>query len=285
MPSIMTLSNITALKFATSPMRILKGLTFMYNSNWSADGTASLPFAFFHVIKQEEVLRNEVSQKRIILNKITSGAAPTMSPTGVMSVVSDNIVPQPKVWKLSVLVAMKLRLRDKIKDPKLLPFLDEMLERTEAGLAFTSTVLRGAGQKETTSLATVTDIAASGVAVIRLLTKLFDFGQSVALWTANTVEMENVADYNKLSLEKMCYDRSIICMKDWSGWTYKYGVISSVSLSKEPLDEDYYKGSIEFQELPVMLTTPDFNVSAAPPSTTQTYFMALKPAVEGVLLR
>ena len=74
-------------------------------------------------------------------------------------------------------------------------------------------------------------------------------------------------------------------MKDWSGWTYKYGVISSVSLSKEPLDEDYYKGSIEFQELPVMLTTPDFNVSVPLPSTTQTYFMALKPAVEGVLLR
>lgn len=272
MPSIMTLSNITALKFATSPMRILKGLTFMYNSNWSADGTASLPFAFFHVIKQEEVLRNEVSQKRIILNKITSGAAPTMSPTGVMSVVSDNIVPQPKVWKLSVLVPMKA----------LLPFLDEMLERTEAGLAFTSTVLRGNGSSD---VATVTDLAASGTAVIRLLTKLFDFGQSVALWTANTVEMENVADYNKLSLEKMCYDRSIICMKDWSGWTYKYGVISSVSLSKEPLDEDYYKGSIEFQELPVMLTTPDFNVSVPLPSTTQTYFMALKPAVEGVLLR
>lgn len=275
MPSIMTLSNITALKFATSPMRILKGLTFMYNSNWSADGTASLPFAFFHVIKQEEILRNEVSQKRVILNKITSGAALTMSPTGVMSVVSDNIVPQPKVWKLTVLVPMKA----------LLPFLDEILGRTEAGLAFTSTVLRGAGQKETTNLATVTDIAASGTAVIRLLTKLFDFGQSVALWTANTIEMENVADYNKLSLEKMCYDRSIICMKEWSGWTYKYGVISSVSLSKEPLDEDYYKGSIEFQELPVMLTTPDFNVSVPTPSTTQAYFIALKPAVERVLLR
>ena len=272
MPTVMTLSNVTALKFAASPLQILKGLTFMYNSNWSADGSAALPFAFFHVTKQEEIIRNEVSQKRIILNKITTKAYDTKNPTGVMSVVSDNIVPQPKVWRLSVLVPMKA----------LLPFLDEMLGRAEAGLAFASTALRGTSSSD---LATVTDIAASGVAVIRLLTKLFDFGQSVALWVTSTMDMDNVADYNKLSLEKMSYDRSIICMKDWSGWTYKYGVITSCALSKEPLDEDYYKGVIEFQELPVLLTSPDYGTKVPSVSPTQKYFAVIKPAVEKVLLR
>lgn len=272
MPTVVSLSNITALKFATSPMRVLKGLTFMYNSNWSADGTAALPFAFFHVTKQEEVIRNEVSQKRIILNKLTQSGYNTKNPTGVMSVVSDNIVPQPKVWRLSVMVPMKA----------LLPFLDEMLGRTEAGLAFASTALRGSGYSD---VATVTDIAASGTAVIRLLTKLFDFGQSVALWVTSSVDMDNVADYNKLSLEKMAQDRSIICMKDWSGWTYKYGVITSVSLSKEPLDEDYYKGMIEFQEMPVLLTSPDYSAQVPSVSPTQGYFAVIKPTVEKVLLR
>lgn len=272
MPSIATLSNITALKFATSPLQILKGITFMYNSNWAPDGTASLPFAFFHTVKQEEIIRNEVSQKRIILNKITTAGYDTKNPTGVMSVVSDNIVPQPKTWRLSVLVPMKA----------FLPFLDEMLGRTEAGLAFASTYLRGKGQG---SVATVTDIAASGTAVIRLLTKLFDFGQSVALWSTSSIDMANVADYNKVSLEKMCHDRSIICMKDWSGWTYKYGVITNCSLSKEPLDEDYYKGTIEFQEMPVLLTAPDYGVKMPSASPTQGYFAVIKPTVEKVLLR
>ena len=272
MPTVMTLSNVTALKFATTPLQILKGLTFMYNSNWSADGSAALPFAFFHVTKQEEIVRNEVSQKRIILNKITAAAYDTKNPAGVMSVVSDNIVPQPKVWRLSVLVPMKA----------LLPFLDEMLSRTEAGLAFASTYLKGKGQG---SISTAADISASGVAVIRLLMKLFDFGQSVALWSTSSIDMENVADYNKLSLEKMSYDRSIICMKDWIGWTYKYGVITNCALLKEPLDEDYYKGTIEFQELPVLLTAPDYGVKVSGVSPTQKYFSFIKPAVEKVLLR
>lgn len=272
MPAYMTLSNVTALKFAASPLRIMKGLTFMYNSNWSADGSASLPFAFFHVTKQEEVIRNEVSQKRIILNKITDAGYNTMNPTGVMSVVSDNIVPQPKVWRLSVLVPMKA----------LLPFLDEMLSRTEAGLAFTSAATRGSSND---GLSDMADYAASGVALIRLLAKLFDFGQSLSMFATTTTDMENVADYNKLSLEKMSYDRSIICMKEWSGWTYKYGVITSCSLSKEPLDEDYYKGTIEFQELPVLLTAPDYSAKIPTISPTQRYFSTIKRAMEKVLLR
>jgi hypothetical protein len=269
MPEIMSLSNITALKFAESPMRILKGLTFMYNANWSADGSNSLPFAFYHVTKQEEVVRNEVSQKRVILHKFGFDA----SPTGVMSVISDNIVPQPKVWRLSVLVPMKA----------LLPFVDEMLSRAEAGLAFTSTYLKGKGFS---NISTATDIAASGVAVIRLLTKLFDFGQAAATWATSAFGMENIADYNKISLEKMAHDRSIICMKDWSGWTYKYGVITNVSLSKEPLDEDYYKGTIEFQEMPVLLSTPiKLPNTVKTPSATQTIFRLIRPVVEGVLLK
>lgn len=270
MPEIMSLSNITALKFAESPMRVLKSLTFMYNANWSPDGTNSLPFAFYHVTQQEEIVRNDVSLKRIVLNNLDS----VNTPTGVMSVVSDNIVPQPKTWRLSVLVPMKA----------LLPFVDEMLSRAEAGLAFTSTYLRGNGNAD---LATATDIAASGTAVIRLLTKLFDFGQSVALWTTSTVEMENVADYNKISLEKMAHDRSIICMKDWSGWTYKYGVITNVNLSKEPLDEDYYKGTIEFQEMSVLVTNPatGLEVQELSKSFNQTMFKLVRPAIEGVLLK
>ena len=269
MPAIATLSNITALKFAASPLQILKGLTFMYNANWAPDGSNSLPFAFFHVTQQEEIVRNEVSVKRVVLNSLDSA----VTPTGVMSVISDNIVPQPKTWRMQVLVPMKA----------LLPFLDEMLARTEAGLAFASTYLRGKGHD---SVATVTDIAASGTAVIRLLTKLFDFGQSVALWTSSTVEMENVADYNKFSLEKMCHDRSIIRMKDWSGWTYKYGVITNCTLSKEPLDEDYYKGTIEFQEMPVLVTSPNkFTAYEVPNSFMQLKYQTISKAVEGVLLR
>lgn len=269
MPEIMSLSNITALKFAESPMRILKGLTFMYNSNWSPDGTNSLPFAFYHVVKQEEVVRNEVSQKRVILHKFSYDT----NPKGALSVISDNIVPQPKIWRLTVLVPMK----------SLLPFLDEALSRAEAGLAFTSTYFRGAGHS---NIANAADIAASGVAIIRLLTKLFDFGQNVALWATSAFGAENIADYNKISLEKMSYDRSIICMKDWSGWTYKYGVITNCSLSKEPLDEEYYKGTIEFQEMPVLLSTPyKLPNTVTIPSATQAIFTAIRPAVEGVLLR
>lgn len=269
MPAIMSLSNITALKFASSPMQIMKGLTFMYNANWAPDGSNALPFAFFHVTKQEEVKRAEVTQKRVILHRF----GVDLSPKGALQVVSDNVVPQPKIWRLSVLVPIKA----------LLPFLDEMLGRTEAGLAFTSTYLKGAGES---SIATAAGIAASGVAIIRLLTKLFDFGQSLALWAVSDFGVENVADYNKYSLEKMCDDRSIICMKEWSGWTYKYGVITNCTLSKEPLDEDYYKGTIDFQEMPVMLSSavPMGNYGVRP-TVMQSMFTLLKPAVEGVLLR
>lgn len=270
MPEIMSLSNITALKFAESPMRVLKSLTFMYNANWSPDGTNSLPFAFYHVTQQEEIVRNDVSLKRIVLNNLDS----VNTPTGVMSVVSDNIVPQPKTWRLSVLVPMKA----------LLPFVDEMLSRAEAGLAFTSTYLKGKGFS---NISTATDIAASGVAVIRLLTKLFDFGQAAATWATSAFGMENIADYNKISLEKMAYDRSIICMKEWSGWTYKYGVITNVNLSKEPLDEDYYKGTIEFQEMPVLVTNPATGLEEQELSKnfSQTMFKLVRPAIEGVLLK
>lgn len=270
MPEIMTLSNVTALRFASRTASLLRNLTFLYDANWSPDGGSSLPFAFFHVTKQEEVIRNEVSHKRVLLHSF--GNVHEYSPTGALSVISDNVVPQPKVWRLSVLVPMDA----------LMPFLEEASERTETGLRFASTALHdslGAGMSDTLKT------AADGMAVIRLILKLFSVTPSIVNYITQDLVKADVADYNRDSLEKMCHNRSILRMKEWSGWTYKYGVITSCTLTKEPLEENYYKGTIEFQEMPI-LTTNDVSVTVpAAPGFVQYAYALAKPVIEGVLLK
>ena len=270
MAEIMTLSNVTALKFAARTASLLRNLTFLYDANWSPDGSSSLPFAFFHVTKQEEVIRNEVSHKRVLLHSF--GNAHEYSPTGALSVISDNIVPQPKVWRLSVLVPMCA----------LLPFLEEVNERTETGLRFAATAIEGtsAGTSD------VLNTAADGMAVIRLLLKLFSVAPSIVNYVTQDLVSADVADYNRDSLEKMCHNRSILRMKEWSGWTYKYGVITNCSLSKEPLEENYYKGTIEFQEMPILTTnTVSVGAVSAVPGFIQAKYALLKPVIEGALLK
>ena len=268
-----TLSNITALKFVSETASLLRNLTFLYDANWSPDGTNSLPFAFFHITKQEEILRNDVSTKRVILHSFGATESVLSNATGVLSVVSDNIVPQPKAWRLSVVVPMNA----------ILPFLEEAEERIETGLRFASTAVTdslGSG------MASLMNTAASGMTVLRLLTKLFTVSADIVNYFTKDVTKWDVADYNRDSLEAMCRNRSILRMKEWSGWTYKYGVITSCTLSKEPLEESYYKGTIDFQEMPILYAkqAPGYPVDPGK-GILQAAFKAKQTLIEGVLLR
>lgn len=264
MSELMTLSNITALKFASSAATILRRMTFLYDANWVPDGSNSLPFAFFHIIKQEEINRNEVSQKRVILHQLGL----TDSATGVLSVISDNIVPQPKVWRLSVLIPMDA----------LFPAVEEAIYDLEVGTRFAATYTNAAKD--------ILNNTASTLSVIRLLLRLFSVSNDVMTYFTQNLSMVDLHDYNKDSLEKMCVNRALLRMKEWNSWTYKYGVVTNITLSKEPLEEQYYKGTIEFQEMPIM-TAQTLTVPPVPavPGIMQTGFQFIRPVVEGVLLR
>lgn len=232
---------ITGVHFTKSMLRTLNGITFLFDPNWEAGvgDTPTLPVCFFHVRGHHEVMESEINHKTLLFYNDNNSLSATSVTGGMTNVVADNIVIKPKVYKLDVIIPysdLSLLTSNYTLQPEQLSSVVSLLAR---------------GSAKEHNVAPYLTMATPYVNIIKTLLKQL----MVADYSSISSFMSSVLstpDYNKNSLEAMWKNRSILKLKLWNGWKYKYVSIVNIDVSKEPTEDGVYEASITVQEMPIM---------------------------------
>ena len=232
---------ITGVHFTKSMLRTLNGITFLFDPNWEAGvgDTPTFPVCFFHVKGQHEVMESEVSHKTMLFYNDNKSLSATSVTGGMTNVVADNIVIKPKVYKLDVIIPysdLTLLTSSYVFQPEQLSGVVSLLKN---------------GEEKKNNVAPYLTMATPYVEIIKTLLRqlmVADYS-SISNFMSSVI---STPDYNKNSLEAMWKNRSILKLKLWNGWKYKYVSIVSTDVSKEPTEDGVYEASITVQEMPIM---------------------------------
>lgn len=235
---------ITGIHCTKNVLTSINGITFLFDPNWEVGNSdvATFPVAFFHLKSFSEILESDISQKQMLFYNSGAVANSKAVNGSLLNVVADNIVLKPKQYKLEVIIPysdLTLSLGNSVLNPY-----------QWAGIASFMT---------TKSDGTAVDKIASFVNLLTPSMALFkNLISSMLLIDFNTKNEDFVTrvmstpDYNKNSLETMFNNRSILKLKLWTGWKYKYVALKSIEITKEADEDGVYHASITCQEVPIL---------------------------------
>ena len=266
--TVNNLRIVTSVNFAESTLRKLNSMVYLYDPGWiatsSPDDIDTLPFAILEVVKEEIVQSIEVSKKRLILFDPAGRAAKTANTyrESVINIVADNVVNEPLLHKLECLIPA------------------DSVNKSLAGMSATTS--------------TVLSYATSGLDADSALSRVLE-GTRAVLVAVNAardvidriVKLTNMftgrsSDYNRRSLLSMARRRAILKYKTWNSWETKSVVISSFNVVKVGTEEEYFRASIELQEVPILyIGKVDDSVEQAPAPNAE-ISNKLKAAFESV---
>lgn len=231
---------ITGVKYNTNLVKAFNNVTFLYDPNWEYEsGNPTYPLAFFYIKKITEVMQSDVSKKPLLFYNSASDAT-NGTKSGVLNIVTDNIVTTPKTYRMEILI----------------PANGTTLKNTTFGATSIANVLSFSLRK-TKDASAVSNLASFSLNVANTAMNIMDallkglYGLTVSAESMCNM-MLNQQDYNKASIEYMWRNRRIIGLKYWNGWKFKYIVITECSIDKEGLDGDFYSGTIVCQEMPIL---------------------------------
>lgn len=238
-----SLTFVTAVNYNKNILRQLNSITFLADTNWSIGNNKipTLPVAFFHVEKHNEVLDSEVSTKQMLFYDSNEGRNKENISTGLLNIVADNIVNKPKQYKMSILVPsdnLSLMSSSYIFNSDQRVAINAFI----SGNTFSNVDLSGLNTLHTT-LEPVRDILQM---ILKDLVKIND--KSSASFISSIMETPN---YNKNSLEAMRNNRSILKLKTWDSWRYKYVMINNLDFSKEPTEDGVWRATLSVTEVPM----------------------------------
>lgn len=235
-----SLRFITSIRYDTSLMKALNNMTFFFDANWEGD-SKTLPMAFFYITNFTEVMTSEVSQKTMLFyNSGTSD--PDSTKGGLLGVVADNIVNKPKKYKLDVIIPASFTQIDKIYQ------FDSYTRNVIMSKQVTATKEDGLLPMSLSAFSTL-----SSNLITMLLKSLI-----TALTIEDTVSTDIITNLltlntsNKDSLTAMWGNRTILKMKVPNGWKFKYVAMEALNISKKGEDGDFFTGTIEVTELPII---------------------------------
>jgi hypothetical protein len=249
----------TILQMAADVVNYFASMTCLYNRYWYAEqGRITLPIALFHVTGITETWQNEVSKKRVIMYE-PSSAPPDGKElsdalrSGVMQVFMDNVVTQPKSYQMEVIIPFQ-------------PVGRYITDGFDTALGIFNGIFEFF---EENKAADAVRSAFSGVrAGLDMIKPIIDIAGKLP-------DTDGVSTINKNSLEAMAESGKILTMKMWTGYHYKYAVITGLSITKRPNEDSVFRGTIQLQELPVLTMTK--------PSTRKVSAVDRDWAAKGVL--
>lgn len=235
-----SLRFITSIKYDASLMKALNNMTFFYDVNWQGDGK-TLPIGFFYIKDYSEIMSSEVSQKTMLFYN-SGTTTPDATKGGLLGVVADNIVNKPKKYKLEVIVPASFTMIDKIYQfdsyTRNMMFLQQTTSLNEEGAIPT--------------LATAISAFSTNI-VAGLLQALLAALNVESLFTTDIItQLLTLDTANKDSLSAMWGNRTIIKFKVPNGWKFKYVAIENMNINKKGEDGDYFTGTIEVTEIPIL---------------------------------
>ena len=237
---VQPITVLTGLKYNASLVNMFNNCTFIYDPNWTyEEGNPTYPIAFFYTKSMTEQMSSQVAQKPMLFYNSEDNANTNATKGGLMNVVADNIIIQPKTYKLDVIIpANGSTLRNpsmsyasiadamgflysrqqEITDTKLLKGISTVLQQIDS---WSTTLLKGL------------------------------YGAEINVSIVSNALMSQ-QDYNKNSIEYMWSNRRIIKMKMWNGWRFKYLVIKDFDVTKIGENGDFYEGTLTCQEVPIL---------------------------------
>ena len=227
----------TVLQMANDALKYWTSLTCLYDRYWTADAEqVTLPVCMFHVKKITPTRTVETSKKRVILyepqqdERMSASDKADPMRQGVMQTIVDNAVKQPTTYTMDIIV----------------PF-------QPIGRYVTD------GVKIVTDMVTGLGDLLGGTEFVEVFESIVSSVYTV-LKTANTIAdiagklpgMDGVSYINMNSLEAMADSCRTLCMKMWTGYDYKYVMITNMTYDKNPLEDNVFRASLSLQEMPVL---------------------------------
>ena len=229
---------ITGLRYKTSLVKVFNNLTFLYDPNWEyQQGEPTYPIAFFYVKSMTEQMSSNVSQKPMLFYN-TAGDSNDSTKGGLMNIVADNIVLQPKVYKLDIIVPAN---GSTLKNSS---FSFDAITSVN-GFLFSNGEFKGS-----TGLDISSRIVNISLGILETLFKGL-YGTSVSASSICNMLLQQ-QDYNKASIEHMWSNRRILKLKLWNGWKFKYLIIKDFDVTKTGENGDFYEGTLTCQEVPIL---------------------------------
>lgn len=235
----------TVLRITKDAIQTVTGVTCLYDRYWTPSDRSemvTLPICFFHIKKITEVMNTSISNKRIMLYEsqqndvVTAEYASDMLRPSVMNIVADNAVKEPKAYNIEAI----------------LPFHPTNVMYSRSMNDLQQLIM---GLMEVTGLLNSPELITyirSVLAAANLSTK--------ALATAGGVggilpDDSGIATINKNSLDAMWQSSRILTMKMWTGYHYKYVILKSCQIDKQPTEDDVFRVTMTVQEMPVLTVT------------------------------
>ena len=239
------MSFITGVHFTKGMLKVLNSMTFLFDNNWNYGNseTATLPVTFFHIKSIHETMSAKVSQKPMLFFNSARSTTNDSTAGGLINVVADNIVIEPKRYRMDIIVPAT--------DLTLLTNNYVLNQYQLNGITTFLNTKRDVDTHNAIALSISTAINNPYVAVIKTLLRqllLADYSTTSNLMNSIMTSPE----YNKNSLEAMFRNRTVLKLKLWNGWKYKYVVITDLDISKEPDEEGVYEATLTVQEVPIM---------------------------------
>ena len=245
---------ITGIHYSKSMLRTLNGLTFLFDPNWEASKSElpTFPVVFFHVKSHHEVHEAEVSQKQMLFYNSQKAVAKDTTTGSILNVVADNIVIKPKQYRLDIILPYDC----------LSMFEKNYTLNADQNSAIFSVLT--SGEKESKQNVLSIPMLVSNNPIVQVLLSMF----RTLTMTSDMSSFQNwltsataVPDHNKRSLEQMFRNRTVLKFKTWTGWNYKYVMITSMDISKEPDEEGVYQASLTLQEVPILTVRSDAGIN------------------------
>lgn len=245
------LTITTGVKFTLDTLKSLNSFTFLYDPNFNESNITKrsgvfFPISFFYVVKCTESFASEVSSKPLLFYNSQNDVSNTEAKASMLQVVADNLIIKPKKYTLDVIV----------------PFTNDKPICSSKVYSVNTLVNAVSMYADNHELSELGTIAVNSVTMYRQVIEGLigeNFVENAEHYISEDVFKDYITgkilhenNYNKVSLEEMFSSRSILKMKMWDGWRYKYVVMTSLDLDKEPTEDGVYRGKIVCQELPIL---------------------------------
>jgi hypothetical protein len=223
----------TLIQTSNDLLRYWTGMTCLYDVQWTPESDrATLPICMFHVNDIHEISKTDISSKRVIMYEPQSSntaveMASRVRPS-ILRAVVDNAFKNPKQYNLDVV----------------LPFMPVDRSMKDYAGILSGAVSMFASLISESAMSAALASYTSGLGV--------DLAHKMIDTLSGLPNSSGVAYMNKNSLDAMWDRTHFLCMKMWTGYDYKFVMISNMDISKKPTEDDVFRGSIQVQEMPVL---------------------------------
>jgi hypothetical protein len=233
----------TVLQMATDMMNYWTSMTCLYDRYWSAEeDRVTLPVCMFHVKKITPAFSNEVSKKRVILYEPAEDGRTTAEKmsdplrAGVMQTIVDNVVKNPRTYNMEIIVPFQPIGR----------YISEGIKTVSDMITAFSDLLGG------NTPGGFTDWWEGAFSSVFALLKT---ANTAAEFAGKLPGMDGVSYINMNSLEAMADSCRTLCMKMWTGYDYKFVMITNMTYDKDPKEDNVFRAALTLQEMPVLAVT------------------------------